>query len=109
MLLVGLVLTVGVADSGQQVVLLLEHVVADAAHVGELHVGVHVNLDNSQLDGLEVLVLAGAGATVEDEVDGLVLAAGQLLLDVCLVLSEELGVELDVTGLVDTYRQKLIY
>jgi hypothetical protein len=39
---------------------------------------------------------------VEDEVDGLVVLLGQLLLDVGLVLAQELGVQLDVAGLVDT-------
>lgn len=39
---------------------------------------------------------------MEDEEDGLVGGRTGLLLDVLLVLGEELGVELDVTGLVDT-------
>jgi hypothetical protein len=39
---------------------------------------------------------------VEDEEDGLVGGRTGLLLDVLLVLGEELGVELDVAGLVDT-------
>lgn len=87
---------------GHEVVLLAQEVVAHAAHVSKLHVGVDVDLYDTQLDGLEVLILAGAGATVEDEEDGLVLLLVQLLLDVLLVLAEQLGVELDVTGLVDT-------
>lgn len=89
---------------GHEVVLLAEEVVAHAAHVGELHIGVDVDLYDTQLDGLEVLILAGAGATVEDEEDGLVLLLVQLLLDKLLVLAEQLGVELDVTRLVDTCR-----
>jgi len=39
---------------------------------------------------------------VEDEKDGLVGGRAGLLLDVLLVLGEKLGVELDVTRLVDT-------
>jgi len=39
---------------------------------------------------------------VEDEENGLVLLGANLLLDVLLVTREELGVELDVAGLVDT-------
>ena len=39
---------------------------------------------------------------MEDEEDGLVGGRTSLLLDVLLVLGEELGVELDVAGLVDT-------
>lgn len=53
-------------------------------------------------DGVEVLLLAGAGATVEDEEDGLVVVGLDGGLDVGLVLAEKLGVQLDVTGLVDT-------
>lgn len=53
-------------------------------------------------DGLEVLVLAGAGATVEHEEDGLVALGVGLLLDVLLVLVQQLGVETDVARLVDT-------
>lgn len=39
---------------------------------------------------------------MEDEEDGLVLLGLELLLDVGLVLGEELGVQADVAGLVDT-------
>lgn len=39
---------------------------------------------------------------MEDEEDGLVLLGSDGVLDVLLVLAEELGVELDVTWLVDT-------
>lgn len=101
-LLVGLVLTVGVTDSGQEVVLLVEHVVTDTGHVGELHVSVKVDLDNTVADSLLVLLLGRAGATVEDKEDGLVRGGVGLLLDVGLVLLEKLGVETDVAGLVDT-------
>lgn len=101
-LLVGLVLTLGVTDGGQEVVLLVEDVVTDTGHVGVLHVGVKVDLDDTVLNRLGVLLLGGAGATVEDEEDGLVLLAAELLLDELLVLLEQLRVELDVAGLVDT-------
>ena len=101
-LLVGLVLTLGVTDGGQEVVLLVEDVVTDTGHVGVLHVGVKVDLDDTVLDRLGVLLLGGAGATVEDEEDGLVLLGLDLLLDVGLVLLQQLGVQTDVAGLVDT-------
>lgn len=101
-LLVGLVVTIGVADSSEEVVLLVEHVVADTGHVGELHVGVHVDLYDTVADGVEVLLLAGARATVEDEEDGLVVGGVDGGLDVSLVLAKELGVQLNVAGLVDT-------
>jgi hypothetical protein len=101
-LLVGLVRAVGVAHRAHEVVLLVEHVVTDTGHVGVLHVGVEVDLDDTVADGLLVLLLAGTRATVEDEEDGLVLLGADLLLDVGLVLLQKLGVELDVAGLVDT-------
>lgn len=101
-LLVGLVLTVGVSDSGADVVLLVDHVVTDTRAVGELHVSVHVDLDDTVADGIEVLLLGGARAAVEDEEDGLGVLRADGGLDVLLVLAEELGVELDVARLVDT-------
>lgn len=101
-LLVGLVSTLGVTDGGQEVVLLVEDVVTDTGQVGVLHVSVKVDLDNTVANGLLVLGLGGTGATVEDEENGLVLLGANLLLDVLLVTREELGVELDVAGLVDT-------
>jgi hypothetical protein len=101
-LLVGLILAVGVTDSRHEVVLLVEHVIPDTAHVGELHVSVHVDLNDAVADGIEVLLLAGTGATVEDEEDRLGVLRLDGSLDMGLVLAEELGVKLDVTGLVDT-------
>lgn len=102
MLLVGLILTIGITDGSEEVVLLVEHVVSDTGHVSELHVSVDVDLDDTEADGVEVLLLGRAGATVEDEEDGLVVVGADGLLDVGLVLAEKLRVELDVTGLVDT-------
>jgi hypothetical protein len=101
-LLVGLVSTVGVADLAGKVLLLVDHVVTDTLAVSVLHVGVDVDLDDTVGDGIEELLLGGAGATVEDKSDGLVVLEALLLLDVLLVLLEELGAELDVAGLVDT-------
>jgi hypothetical protein len=101
-LLVGLVGTLGVTDLGHEVVLVLEDEVTDTGQVGVLHVSVDVDLDDTVADGLLELGLGGAGATVEDEEDGLVGLGAGLLGDVLLVLGEELGVELDVAGLVDT-------
>lgn len=101
-LLVGLVGTLGVTDGGHEVVLLVQDVVTDTGHVSVLHVGVKVDLDNTVLNRLGVLLLGGTGATVEDEEDGLVRLGAEFLLDVQLVLLEQLGVELNVAGLVDT-------
>lgn len=101
-LLVGLVSTIGVTDLLHEVVLVLEDEVTDTGQVGVLHVSVDVDLDDTVADGLLELGLGGAGATVEDKEDGLVGGRAGLLLDVLLVLGEELGVELDVAGLVDT-------
>jgi hypothetical protein len=101
-LLVGLVGTLGVTDLGHEVVLVLEDEVTDTGQVGVLHVSVDVDLDDTVADGLLELGLGGAGATVEDEEDGLGRLGAGLLGDVLLVLGEELGVELDVAGLVDT-------
>jgi hypothetical protein len=108
-LLVWLVSTVGVADRGRNVVLLVDHVVSDTAGVSVLGVGVDVDLDNTVADGVKVLLLLRAGATVEHEEHGgfglagsLEAAGGELLLDVGLVLAQELGVQLDVARLVDT-------
>ena len=101
-LLVGLVSTVGVADLAAEVVLLADHVVADTLSVGVLEVSVEVDLADTVGDGLLELLDGGTGTTVEDEEDGLVILGASLLLDVLLVLGEETGLELDVTGLVDT-------
>lgn len=100
-LLVGLVGAVRVANSGEQVVLLFQDVVAHTRQVGVLHVGVDVDLDDTVADGLSVLLLGRAGAAVEDEEDGLVGSRADLLLDVQLVLLEQLGVQADVARLVD--------
>lgn len=101
-LLVGLIIAIGVANRSEEVILLVEHIVTDTSHVGELHVGVHVDLDDTVADGIEVLLLRGAGAAVEDEENGLLLLGADGSLDVLLVLAEELGVQLDIAGLVDT-------
>ena len=100
-LLVGLVLAIGVANGGVDVLALVDHVVSDTRAVRELHVGIDVNLDNTVANGIEGLLLGGAGATVEDKEDRLVVVGLEGLLDVGLVLAEKLGVELDVAGLVN--------
>lgn len=101
-LLVGLVLAIGVADGGVNVLTLVDHVVSDTRAVSELHVSVDVDLDDTVANGVEVLLLGGARATVEDKEDRLVVVGLESLLDVGLVLAEKLGVKLDVAGLVDT-------
>ena len=101
-LLVGLVGAVGVTDGGHEVVLLLQDVVTDTGQVSVLHVSVDVDLDDTVADSLLVLGLGGTGATVEDEENRLILGGLGLLLNVGLVLLEQLRVQTDVTGLVDT-------
>lgn len=101
-LLVGLISAIGVTDSSQQVILLLEDVVADTRQVGKLHISIDIDLDDAVADGFLVLGLGGAGATVENEVDGLVGRRTDFLLDVFLVFGEEFWVQAHVTGLVDT-------
>lgn len=101
-LLVGLVSALGVTDLGEEVVLVLENEVPDTGEVGVLHVGVDVDLNDTVADGLLELGLGGAGTTVEDEENGLGGLGAELLGDVLLVLGEELGVQLDVTGLVNS-------
>jgi hypothetical protein len=96
LLLVGLVGALGVADLGLQVVDVLGDVVTDTAQVGPLEVGVEVDLDDTEADGLLELLDGGAGTAVEDEEHGLVVLAGELLSDEGLVLAEQLGVQLDV-------------
>jgi hypothetical protein len=101
-LLVGLVLAFRVADLRHEVVLLLENVIPDAGEVSILQVGIKVDLDDTIGDGIQVLLLGRSRSTVEDEEDGLVLLGSDGVLDVLLVLGQELGVQLDVAGLVDT-------
>lgn len=78
------------------------HVVSDTNGVGPLEIGVEVDLDDTEGDGGAELVDRGAGAAVEDEEDGLVILGSKFLADETLVLSKELGVELDVAWLINT-------
>lgn len=102
LLLVGLVLALWVADLAADIVLLADHVVTDTLGVRILQVGVEVDLDDTVRDGVEVVLFAGSGATVEDEEDGLLVLGALLVLHVLLVLAEQLGPELDVAGLIHT-------
>lgn len=101
-LLVRLVGAIGVADLAHEVVLLVQDVVADTEQVGPLRVGVDVHLDHTVADGGADLVLLGTGSAVEDEEDRVLLVALDLSADVLLVLAEQLGLQRDVSGLVDT-------
>lgn len=102
LLLVWLVIAIWVANLRVDVFLLVDHVVADALGVGVLEVGVEVDLADTVADGVKVVLLAGAGATVEDKEDWLLILGALLLLDVLLVLLEELWPKLDIAWLVDT-------
>jgi hypothetical protein len=76
--------------------------ISDSSGVRELRVSVDVDLDDTVANGGKVFVLLRTRATVEDEEDGLVIRGLELLLDVGLVLSKKLGVELHVSWLVDS-------
>jgi len=100
--LVRLVSTVGVTDLRLEVFLVLQEVVAVSLHVRPLAISVDVHLDNTVLDSGLDLFLGRSRSSVEDEVDGERVLRLELLVSVLLVLREELGLELDVSGLVDT-------
>ena len=70
MLLVGHVITVGVADLGLQVVPLAFVVIPDALPEGPLHIRIDIHLDGAVFDSLADLFTGRAGAAVEDDVDG---------------------------------------
>ena len=57
-----------------------------------LGISVNVHLDHSVADGLADLLPAGAAASMEDKVDGLVLR------QTCLGLDELLGIAQDLSG-----------
>jgi hypothetical protein len=67
-----------------------------------LGISINVHLDNTIVDGLSNLLLCGTRATVEDKEDGLIIFSLELLLDISLVLTKKFGVELNVTGSIDT-------
>jgi hypothetical protein len=56
-LLVGLILTIGVADLGLEVVLLVEYVITDTFKIGVLRIGIEVDLNNAIADGGQKLLL----------------------------------------------------
>ena len=67
-----------------------------------MKIGVEVDLDDTIVNGIQELLLGRSGSTVEDQEDWLVLLSSDGILDILLVLAEELWVQLDVSGLVDT-------
>mmetsp|Transcript_51508 Transcript_51508/g.125612 ORF Transcript_51508/g.125612 Transcript_51508/m.125612 type:complete len:336 (+) Transcript_51508:49-1056(+) len=99
-LLVGLVLAVGIADLALQVVVVLGLELPDPVPRSPLDVGVDVHLDDPVGEGELDLVLLRPRAAVEHEVDGLLLLALELLLDVLLGVAEDVGPELHVANLV---------
>ena len=101
-LLVGLVLTLWVADLLHDIVLLVEHVVSNASQVCPLEIGVEVDLDHAVADGVLVLLLCATTATVEDEEDWLLSLGVLLVIDILLMLVEKLGMKLDIARLVYT-------
>jgi hypothetical protein len=101
-LLIWLVLTFRISDLLHQVVLLVQNVISNTGQVRILQIRVQVNLDNTVSNSVGVFLLGRARTAVEDEEYWLVFLCAVLLLDKCLMLSEEFRVKLDVAGLVDT-------
>merc|ERR1719231_1445361 len=97
-LLVRLALAVGVADLALQVVAVLRLVRADAVPERPLRVRVDVHLDRARLDRVPDVLGARARAAVEDELDGLVGVAAELLLDVRLRVVQDLRREPTLPG-----------
>ncbi len=60
---------------------------------------IHVDLDYTMANGIEVFLLGGPGATVEDEKDRLGQLRADGLLHKSLMLSKQLRVQLDIAGL----------
>src|SRR5882757_6410 len=83
----------------QHAVVVAEHVVRDRPGVGVLQVGVDVHLDDAVLQGLVDLLDRGAGAAVEDEVEGGDLAV--LLAHRLLEVLEDARAQHHVARLVD--------
>jgi hypothetical protein len=101
-LLVGLLGTFGVTNLGLEVGLVLFVKVTETNPVSPLGIGINVHLDNTKAEGSGDFLFGGTGTTVEDKVDGLGVISLELFLDISLVLTQKFGVELDVTGSIDT-------
>ena len=99
---VGLVLSFWIADLLHDVVLLAEHVISDARQVSILEICVEIYFDHAIANGILVLLLRAATATVEHEEHWLIGLCALLVLNKFLVLLEELWVKFDVTRLVNT-------
>jgi hypothetical protein len=85
-----------------EVILLIEDVIADASEVSVLQICIEVDLDDTISDRVKILLLGRSRSSVENQEDWLVLLCSNGILDILLVLTEKFGVELDITGLVDT-------
>ena len=106
MYLVRLVLAIGVADLRVDILLLVEHVITDTSQICPLQVRVQVHFNHAVADGILEFLLGAAGATMEDEENGLVIFGLLLLLDVLLVLGQEFRVQLDIAVIrLDTFAQ----
>jgi hypothetical protein len=64
---VGFVFTVGVADLGRDVILLLDHVIPYASAISVLQIGIEIDLDNTESNGCAVFFFGAAAATVENK------------------------------------------
>ena len=101
-------LLVGVSGIGRgtdlllKIVFVLDVVVADTVPEGPLGIGIDVHLDNTSSYGDVDFFGERTTTSVEDEHDGLVFLELELFLDVLLGVVKDFGVELDITGGVDT-------
>mmetsp|Transcript_86876 Transcript_86876/g.137796 ORF Transcript_86876/g.137796 Transcript_86876/m.137796 type:complete len:403 (+) Transcript_86876:277-1485(+) len=80
-------------------ILLLE--LANAAPIGPLGVGVDVHLHHARFDGVADVLQTGATASVEDEGDGLVAVAAQLLLDELLGVVQDNWLQAHIARCID--------
>ena len=95
-----LVLTIRVSNLLHDVVFLVENIIPDTGQVRVLEIGIKVDFHNTMPNSICVLLLAGTRSTVEDKKNGLVLFLARLLLDICLMLAKQFGMQLDIPRLV---------
>mmetsp|Transcript_1774 Transcript_1774/g.4851 ORF Transcript_1774/g.4851 Transcript_1774/m.4851 type:complete len:437 (-) Transcript_1774:18-1328(-) len=101
-LLVGFVVTGGVANLSLQKVVLVLFKGADTVPVGPLGVGIDIHLDDTIVDGRLDFFVGRTGTSVHDQKDWLFHVRLELFLGVGLVLAEAFGLEADIAGLVDS-------
>jgi hypothetical protein len=100
--LIRLVLSFWIAHLLHKIILLVQYVVADAGKVRPLEVSIKVHFDDAVSDRVQVLLLGGSRATVENQENRLVFLCSDGILDVLLVLAQQFRVKLNIARLVDT-------